>query len=426
MPNTSMDRCIEIYNYYQENGLEETCEYFNISKKTARNRIYEAKKYLKINNQIPNQMHDKKNQDYYIDTLEKKARTIEAQIAGINSVEGLLEYYQVDMTKWKKTKQVVNRWGNFDNSNSQIKVWLEPLEDDENKKEFDYWLNLFEEKTKEYKPNINKYIYENKNNKENVMLELGLVDHHLGQLSWKDETGSGNYDIKIARKLYLDAVHYLTECATKYNIDKILYVIGNDFFNVNSQLNTTVRGTLQDEDCRWQKSFNYGVDLFIDTIEFLKQFAPVHIKQIPGNHDQERIFYAGAFLRAWYKDDPNVEIDNEPKSRKYFQYGKNLIGFAHGDAVKKLDRLVALMPLEVSELWSNTKYREWHCGHVHHETKKILILDTEETGIKIRTLSTLVMPDAWHAAHGFISDRQSQGFIWHKEKGNIAEFKYRP
>ena len=329
------------------------------------------------------------------------------------------------MTKWKVTKQVVNRWGNFDNSNYQVKAWLSLIEENKESRELDYWLNLFKEKTKEYKPKNLNIQYNKNNKKENVMLEIGLVDHHLGQLSWGEETGYSNYDIKISKQLYIDAVHYLSNKASHYNIEKILFIIGNDFFNVNSQFNTTVKGTHQDEDCRWQKSFNYGVDLFIEAIEHFKQFAPVHVKQVPGNHDQERIFYAGAFLEAWYRDDKNVTIDNQPKSRKYFKYGENLIGFAHGKAVRKIDKLIALMPLEAKAFWSQTNNREWHCGHIHHETKKILILDTEEPGVKIRTLSSLVMPDAWHAQHGFIADRQSQCFVWHKTKGNIAEFKYR-
>ena len=370
-----------------------------------------------------------KDDDYYTDSLEKKARTIEAQIAGIKTVDELLKYADIDMTKWKVTKQIVNRWGNLDNTNYQIKAWLSLIDDSEQKekKDFEYWLNLFKEKIETYKPKNQIEISHSINTHEiPVMLEIGLVDHHLGQLSWGRETGFSNYDVKIAKKLYIDAINYMIQSAKQYNVEKILYVIGNDFFNVNSQLNTTVKGTVQDEDCRWQKSFNYGVNLFVEAIDYLKQLAPVHVKQIPGNHDGERIYYAGAFLSAWYRNDPNVEIDNEPKARKYFKYGKNLIGFAHGDAVKKIDRLHSLMPLEAKEYWAQTNNREWHCGHVHHETKKILILDTEETGIKTRTLSSLVLPDAWHAAHGFISDRQSQAFVWHKEKGNIAEYKYRP
>ena len=385
--------------------------------------------YTELKDQAIGNILKNKEDDYFNESIdEKNARVIEAQIAGIKTIEELITYANIDMTKWKITKQVVNRWGNFENSNYQIKVWLAPLEDTKEEKQLKYWLNLFKEKSLNYKPkNIEKEkrIY-NSSNKIPVLLELALVDHHLGQLSWSEETGYGNYDIKIAKNFFIDAVHYLVEAASQYNIEQILFIIGNDFFNVNSQLKTTVKGTVQDEDCRWQKSFNYGIDLLVEVIDYLESFAPVHVKQIPGNHDQERIYYAGAYLDAWYRNDSNIVIDNEPKVRKYYQYGKNLLGFAHGDVVKKMDRLIALMPLEAKEYWAITSNREWHCGHVHHESKKILILDTEETGVKIRTLSSLVVPDAWHAMHGFISNRQSQGFIWHKDKGNIAEFKYKP
>lgn len=410
----------EIVDYCAENGEQKTLNYFNIKSETLN-------RYKRLYN---NTYNEQKNEDYYKDIIEdeKKARIVEAQIAGIKTTEELIKYANIDMTKWKITKQVLNRWGNFDNSNYQIKVWLSLIEDFNSKKEFDYWINLFEKKVLEYETKKIIPIEFNYDIKKiNVMLEITLVDHHLGQLSWGKETGYGNYDIKIARRLYMDAVKYLIIQVNQYNIEEILFIIGNDFFNVNSYSNTTLKGTPQDEDCRWQKSFNYGVDLFIEVIDFLKTLSPkIHVKQIPGNHDFERIYYAGAFLKAYYRNDSQVFIDNEPKSRKYYLYGKNLIGFTHGDNIRKMDRLIALMPLEVKEYWALSNNREWHTGHCHHETKKILILDTEETGVKVRTLSTLVEPDAWHALHGFVSDRQSQAFVWHKEKGQIAEFKYRP
>jgi hypothetical protein len=426
----SKERCIEIYNYYKKNGLSKTCLEYGLAESTVKARVADGRRYTgeplehKMNSDTGKS--NKTDEDFLTEVYEKNARVIEARIAGVETVEDLIDYHGIDLDKWKITKKVVNFWGNFDNPNRQIKIWLAPIEETEEEKELDHWIELFKQRTEKYKHPVIKIEYPKESEKEKVMLEVGPVDHHLGQLSWGNETGHGNYDIKISRKLYLDAVKYLLSKSTEYHLEKILYIIGSDFFNVNSQLNTTVRGTPQDEDCRWQKSFDWGVDLFVETIEFLKQFAPVHIKQVPGNHDEERIYYAGAFLRAWYKDDPNVEIDNEPKKRKYFKYGKNLLGFCHGDGVRKMDRLINLMPLEVKKEWAETENREWHCGHVHHETKKILILDTEENGVKVRTLSSLVMPDAWHASRGFISDRQSQGFIWHKEKGNIAEFKYRP
>lgn len=256
------------------------------------------------------------------------------------------------------------------------------------------------------------------------MLEVNIVDHHFGQLSWGDETGQTHYDIKISRKLYSDAVDYMLDKSKAFTIDKILYVIGNDFFNVNGQQNLTVHGTPQDEDCRWQKSFVEGVAMHHEAIDKMKQVADVEAVQVPGNHDEERAFYMGEVLKAWFINDKNVTVDNAPLVRKYKKYGKNLLGFTHGYGIKR-ERLYGLMPIEAKDVWSDCDNFEWHIGHVHHDTQSVLNVGSEASRIRIRTLPALVATDAWHAKNGYLSIRESQAYIWDKELGNIAQINYR-
>jgi len=257
------------------------------------------------------------------------------------------------------------------------------------------------------------------------MLETGPVDHHFGQMSWGKETGFGNYDVKIARNLYLDAVQYMIDNSRHINFNKILFVMGHDFFNVDNQANTTTGGTVQDEDCRWQKSFKEGCELLISAIDMFKQVADVEVVQIPGNHDSERIVYAGAYVSAWYHNDANVTVNNTPRDRKYIRYGNNLLMLTHGYKAKP-QRLFNIMPVEAHSDWSNTTNWEIHAGHVHHENTKIIPMETSEAGIIYRTLSILVEPDAWHIQHGFISKRKSQSFIWHPEHGLTQQLYYQP
>lgn len=325
-----------------------------------------------------------------------------------NMIDEITEYYSLHGTRPTMKKYKI--------SFAEIREYLEfGL--------IDRLVENFIKKTKKHKIKYKKIKY--KQVEEPVMLEIGPVDHHYGQMSWGKETGYGNYDIKIARTLYLDAIDYLIRSTKSYGIEKIVFIIGSDFFNVDSHSNTTTSGTYQDEDCRWQKSFDYGVDILIDSINMLRKVAPVDVIQVPGNHDEERIYYAGAFIKAWFHNCDEVNVDTSPKVRKYYRYGKNLIGYTHGYRIK-IDRLFHLMPLEQKDNWSKTKHREWHVGHVHHETRKMINLDSEEASIKVKTLSSLVVPDAWHTKHGFIADRQAQAFIWHKEHGNIAQYNYRP
>lgn len=362
---------------------------------------------VEINPKLKKEVSDK---EIHLDSLSYKIKTL----------DDLLKFSEIDLNLWKVEKVTTNTWGNDKYPCYQIKAWLK-LKDTA---EIDIKQTCIEiiDSIKNYSPASN---IKRDDLKDSCMLEIALVDHHFGQMSWNNETGQGNYDIKIAEKLYYDAVDYILNSTLNFNFDKILYVVGHDFYNVNNQINTTAGGTFQDEDCRWQKSFNKGVEIHINTIEKLKQIADVETVIIHGNHDEERSFYLGSVLEGRFFNDKNVTINNDPKERKYFQYGKNLIGMTHGYKIKQ-DRLFGLMPVEAKEQWSKCKYYEWHIGHQHHEEKKILNVSNEQSQVRLRILPTLTATDAWHAKNGFLSVRETQSFIWHKEKGNIAQFNYKP
>jgi hypothetical protein len=108
-----------------------------------------------------------------------------------------------------------------------------------------------------------------------------------------------------------------------------------------------------------------------------------------------------------------VNIDISPKTRKYVEYGKNLIGFAHGQEESK--RIEQVMPVEASEAWGRTRYREFLLGHLHSEHLR------EIGGVKIRNVSSTTGTDSWHSRLGFVgSIKMSQCFIYHKEYGLLT------
>jgi hypothetical protein len=84
------------------------------------------------------------------------------------------------------------------------------------------------------------------------------------------------------------------------------------------------------------------------------QVAPVDVLIVPGNHDRERMFYAGAALECWYHGSPNVLVDNGAQLRKYYSLGKNLIGFTHGSE-EKFTMLPGIMAHEVPQLCDRSR-----------------------------------------------------------------------
>jgi len=242
-----------------------------------------------------------------------------------------------------------------------------------------------------------------------LMLEVSVFDLHLGKLAWKPETGE-NYDHKIADKRFMSVIHDITRRVEGRKFETIVFPIGQDFFNFDTLDGTTSVGTRQDNDLRWQKLFSKGVEMLIKATDIFTAYAPVHVVSVPGNHDKMTSFYAMQYLDAWYKDNRNVQINVEPKTRKYFEFGKCLIGFTHGDKEKK--RIYGNMQVEAPEAWGRTKYREWHAGHLHSEHVK------EEHGVIVRNLSSITGRDSWHCESGYVGAiAKSQSFVWDKEKG---------
>lgn len=274
----------------------------------------------------------------------------------------------------------------------------------------DYWIDKIHRLVTEYESQFERpHVPYRPPVKSGLMLEVPIVDLHVAKLAWAPETGE-DYDSKIAYKRFMAVIHDVVERSKRYKFEQIVFPIGNDFLNYDTVKGETTRGTQQDCDSRWAKMYVTGKQMLIEAIELLSQIAPITVFHIPGNHDFATSFYLIDTLYSWFRNDENVTVDASPKSRKYVEFGKCLIGFTHGDKEKK--RIFGNMQVEVPEAWGRTLYREWHLGHMHSEQVK------EEHGIKVRNLSSVVGTDAWHFESGFVGAiAVSQSFVWDKERG---------
>lgn len=243
------------------------------------------------------------------------------------------------------------------------------------------------------------------------LLELPIMDFHLGKLAWGEETGQSDYDLKIAENLYRETVLDILSKVKPFGTpERILFPIGQDFLHFDTPSTTTTAGTSLDSDSRWQKMFCKGVELLVWSIEQLRAIAPVQILWIPGNHDTVLSYAATVGISQRYTNTEGVEVDLSPMPRKYIDYGYNLIGFSHGENEGK--RLEGLMQVEAPAQWGGSVWREMHMGHFHSEST------VDKNGIIFRRISSITAADAWHSEKGFIgATRRAQAFIWDKEKG---------
>lgn len=352
----------------------------------------------------------------------------------VRTVEELLDYMEVDRTEWEVEKFVCNKWevggkpgeGNSLKSNTesgfaveplyQVKVWLRrKTQTIALRKVFDEILSKFHQAA----PTPARVRYPKG---AGCLFEVDIFDPHFGKLCWGKETGA-DYDLKIATRIYGEAAEGLLQRASGFPIRKILLPIGNDHFHVDNAQSTTAKGTLQDSDGRWQKSFTDGRAAAMWLIQRVRKIAPVHVIMVPGNHDPQRLFYLGEVLQAWFRNTPGVEIDNRPAARKYYRHGQNLIGFTHGNEEKHRD-LPLLMATEASADWAASKFREFHVGHFHHQKTTSFLPVQEFNTILVRILSSLTPPDAWHKLKGYEGLRAAHGFLWDPALGCIGQVSY--
>ena len=235
-----------------------------------------------------------------------------------------------------------------------------------------------------------------------IVYEISLPDIHYG----KDTDDN----VTTAEENFMNSVRELHERAAGLNIQRFLLPIGNDGMNSEGMRKTTTKGTPQSDSIDWQKSFMGYTKLIINAANYLAEYAPVDIVIIQGNHDFERMFYAGEVLAAWFKNDEEVTVDNGLDSRKYYEYGVNMLMFTHGDKEKAAE-MPLIMATEKPLMFSRTKFREVHCGHLHKE------MVNEYRGIKVRFIPSICANDSWHKIMGYQSLRCAQAYIWNKEKG---------
>lgn len=246
------------------------------------------------------------------------------------------------------------------------------------------------------------------------LFELDLMDLHFGKYCWGEESVT-DFDLSIAARLFRKGVQDLFTRAQRHGFNRTLMVIGNDVLHIDSPKGQTFAGTPMDYDGRFTKIFEKVHQLHSWAIRYALVFGPVDVMMVQGNHDTVSSWHLGHVLETEFRTYP-CTFNNAPRARKYYAYGKNLIGFTHGDKGKEAD-LPLQMAREVPDLWAKAEYREIHRGHLHKYSETKWRASESYAGITVRTLNTLTAHDKWHTDEGYMDRRGMQGFLFDKERG---------
>lgn len=348
----------------------------------------------------------------------------------IQNLDQLVEAYNIDLKVWKIERWTANTWESAMRGDDgkpiittlfQVRAHFKPHQQGL----VDTLLSAVREELKGGIPPYKPFKLKKKKKHHHIharMFEVSIPDMHFGKLALEEETGQ-QYDIEIAEKIYRTAVQSIMELANG-PIDRILLPIGNDLFNVDNAFLTTYANTPQENTHSIKQLYRKVKNILRDTIIDLSRIAPVDVIVIPGNHDKTLTYFLGESIEDMFAFDQRVQVNNSSTNTKYYQWGKVLLGFAHGQ-IEKPAQLPLIMATDVPNKWAATQFREWHLGHFHRKKDQVYMPLSNNNGVHIRVLPSLTAADNWHKDHGYhMGPRSAEGYLWDSETGLVATYNH--
>lgn len=367
-------------------------------------------KYKNYKTNISNQNIN--NNDYFDKTVDYETNTsvstVILPLKNNYTEEDLLKAHGYDPTIWKILRHQSSKWNSGINVLMASKIVV-------NKR------NVLEGSPSSIIERINKSlklprIDFSKNNKKlrnsSKLLVIPISDLHYGLLA-EENTSGNDYNMQIAEDRLKDYIQTTIDNININTIDKVLISFGNDYFNCDNVQGTTNRGTPQDNEKSFTTIFDKGVNLGISIVDYLLKIFDKHtqidVVGVQGNHDLQSSHAMSLALYYNYKDETRVNVDvySDEKSRYYYNFGENLIGFGHETKAKECHRI---MSSECKD-WSDYKYRTMFLGHLHKEE----VLDTG--ALVVRRLPILSGRSTWSETQGYDSHPRAQSFIFDSNKG---------
>lgn len=249
-------------------------------------------------------------------------------------------------------------------------------------------------------------------------------DPHWGMRVWGAETDGTNYDLEIAQQEYYAAVDYLISVATP-SAEAISLNIGDNFHSDTPEDRTRRSGHNLNTDGRLSKVFDTVLEARRYKIErMLEKHQKITVVEIPGNHDEVMSMAFRKALRAYYANEPRVEVadlDHHPKLNNfwYYHFGSVLFGATHGHEAKFEDMPI-IMATDVPDLWGATRHRHIFTGHLHHRRTSVLKPTGKDlVGATVEMLRTIAPTNEFEHNNAYRSLRTMFCRTYHKEYGSL-------
>lgn len=321
-------------------------------------------------------------------------------ITGSENIDQLLKDSELSLNDWDVTNY--NAW------EAQTKIGIETLRSIRLKRRVDSFAaeKLYDlvGKLRDYSPRVPRTKFGYKVG--DCLLTPCLFDAHVGKPTKENVS-----------EMYAAALVGLITRAYNcgYNVDKILFPVGNDLSHYDTLKQTTTGGTQVSTDMSMYEIIDTVCLMMIDAIKELEQIAPVHVALVPGNHDRLSVYWLGQTLAAYFHNDDNVFVDNSKTYRKYHLWNNIFHAMTHGNEEKK-STLPSVMAVEEPVMWGKSTYREILTGHYHKQATVIHLID-EKHGIVERYIPSIGDSDDWHSLKAFIGNNRVAEALIHTKEG---------
>lgn len=285
------------------------------------------------------------------------------------------------------------------------------------KKAGDYTIEDFERFLKNYSPKFEfKQPKFSKHDLEVIDVEISIADFHLAKQTLEKES-------VVEKQIDFITVvaDLLTKVTNNYNINKLVFPIGNDYFHTDNYQNQTTNGTPQDVLVDYSVEYEKGFDLLVGAIQLMNlNCNDLEIILVQGNHDRTKSFYLSHALEVFFKNNKKISFKREHSTTKYTILGNTFIGYHHGNCKIEDLPLIFATNKDSCREFGNALFREVHTGDKHHYMAK------EIKGVRIQQMPSLSGTDRWHNDNNYINNiRCGLVHLYHPLYGKIGEFESR-
>jgi hypothetical protein len=326
----------------------------------------------------------------------------------IHNLDELIEKCDIDVEKWEITKYVQNYWGNADNPHWQVKAWLSNKELHKPKEEQfqEKFIEFLSTYTSDYVPVKREQKFYGK---RDAVMVIPKQDFHFDKLDY-----DGDNDIIARQDKDSSITEYFVEKASAfYNLKKVYYVLGGDYFNSEYTKQTTKGTPQQNALASYHTTFNVACmhEMFVIK-QLLRTVENIEVVYIAGNHDYYVCWHLVQWLAAYFRNEKRVTFDSSPELDKVVHYWDTSVMLRHGNEIKP-QQLANIFPTKYRKQWAESNHTYIITGDKHSEKSQ----DFGATRhYQVPALSSA--KSFWDQNNGFVVTRtEHSAFIIEEGKG---------